>query len=193
MFTHQPPLYRVGAFHSSCTPFCWRWSQVSIEMFPPSSSYTRLLALEKYRNWREDCGADWAWREMMGQFDLVLQVKWSTDCMSEVDYQEEKEERKKEAKGKGVELPDTNVVVSERFCECYRKLGVKMEGFWWRAFRWRSIIKGVVHRSRVLSCIYNLAILLVCLKLAPPYCSYHFVCRSYVTPRQNYYNRAKRQ
>lgn len=158
-----------------------------------SSSSTGLLVLEKYKNWREDRGADWTWRETMGQFDIVLQVKWSTDCMSEVDYQEEKEEREKEAKGKGVELPDTNVVVSERFCECYRKLGVKVEGFRWRAFRWRSIIKGVVRRTRVLSCIYNLAILLVCSKLARPYCSYHFVCRSYVTPRQNYDNRAKRQ
>lgn len=28
ILTHQPPLYRVGAFHSSCTPWVWRWSQV---------------------------------------------------------------------------------------------------------------------------------------------------------------------
>lgn len=85
----------------------------------------------------------------MGQFDLVLQVEGSTDCMSEVDYQEEKEEREEEAKEKGVELPDTDVVVSERICECYRELGVKM-----RAFRWRSIIKGVARGTRVSSCIY---------------------------------------
>lgn len=55
----------------------------------------------------------------MGQFDLVLQVEGSTDCMSEVDYQEEKE-REEEAKEKGVDLPDTDVVMSERICECYR-------------------------------------------------------------------------
>ncbi|KAF4769491.1 hypothetical protein N7455_008643 [Penicillium solitum] len=76
ILTHQPPLYRVGAFHSSCTPWVWRWSQVkagipddglrmgplfeylidrdpynwtygtSIEMFFASSSSTGLLAVE---------------------------------------------------------------------------------------------------------------------------------------------------
>lgn len=158
MLTHQPPLYRVGAFQSSCTPFGWGWSQekagipedglrmaplfeylidrdpddwaygMSIEIFFPSSSPIGLLALEKYKNWREAYGADWAWREMMRQFDLVLQIEGSTTCTSEMDYEEEQEDREKEAKEKGVELPDTDVVVSKRIYECYRELGVKMEG-----------------------------------------------------------------
>lgn len=159
MLTHQPPLYRVGVFYSSCTAFFWEWSQakadipddglrmaplfeylidrnpddwaygMSIEMFFPSSSSTGLLASEKPKNWREDRGAGWTWKELMGQFDLVLQVIMSTDCMAEMDYQEEKEEREKEAKEKGMELPDTDVDVSERIRECYRELGVRMEGF----------------------------------------------------------------
>ena len=28
-----------------------------------------------------------------------------------------------------MELPDSNVVVSKRICECYRELGVKMEQY----------------------------------------------------------------
>ncbi|KAJ5882341.1 uncharacterized protein N7529_001013 [Penicillium soppii] len=156
MLTHQPPLYRVGGFESNCTPFGWNWSQKratvpedglrmaplfeylmdrlwedwayaeSIEIFFPASFPAGFLESKTFQ--RLD-GADSACKEMMGQFDLVLDTSSSTTCTAEDDYEEAQEEMEKEAKEKGVKLPDTDVTIWKRICECYREFGLEMKGF----------------------------------------------------------------
>ncbi|CAG8887055.1 unnamed protein product [Penicillium egyptiacum] len=156
MLTHQPPLYRVGTFETCCSPFGWGWSKKKagvpedglrmaplfeflidrdwegwaygqvIEVYFTASLPRGLLESTRLKNWNE---VDQAWKEMNGQFDLVLAINSSTTCTGEMDYEDQMEKREKKAKDKGVVLPDTDLTVWKRICECYRELGLKMDGF----------------------------------------------------------------
>lgn len=155
MLTHQPPLYRVGTFESCCSPFGWGWSKEkagvpedglrmaplfeflidcdwedwaygqSIGVYFLASLPGELLGSTRFKNWNE---ADRAWKEINGQFDLVLAINTSTTCTSEMDYEDQMENSEKDAREKGVVLPDTDFTVWKRICECYRELGLKMDG-----------------------------------------------------------------
>ncbi|KAJ5360315.1 hypothetical protein N7517_009506 [Penicillium concentricum] len=155
MLTHQPPLYRVGTFKSRCSPFGWSWSKKKasvpeggLRMAPlfeflidrswqawaygesivasfPASLPGGLLRSNSSKSWNEE---ERDWKEMDGQFDLVLEISSSTTCTSEEDYEDGMKEME-EAREKGVVFPDTDLTVWKRICECYQELGLKMDGF----------------------------------------------------------------
>ncbi|KAJ5836514.1 hypothetical protein N7447_002540 [Penicillium robsamsonii] len=155
MLTHQPPLYRVGIFESSRSPFGWCWTKKKaiipgdvLRMAPLfeflidrgwydwaygesiKASFTASLCaglkMNRLRNWDE---AERTWKEMNGQFDLVLEICQSTTCTSEEDYEDGMEKMEKEAREKGEVLPDSDLTVWKRICESYRALGLKLDGF----------------------------------------------------------------
>ncbi|KAJ5937332.1 hypothetical protein N7454_004632 [Penicillium verhagenii] len=125
MLTHQPPIYKVGGYEYSCTPFSWGWSQ---EMADFSDDGLRTSSLFEYvvdrspnmwvfetlnifypsafpPGFVESLRHVMPWKEpqvdMMGQFDIVFFSIYSTTCTSEEDYEEAQEEMEREAREKG--------------------------------------------------------------------------------------------
>ncbi|KAJ5165056.1 uncharacterized protein N7500_006886 [Penicillium coprophilum] len=154
MLTHQPPLYQVGTFKYSCTPFGWHWSKEKAGIPEDGLRMAPLFEFLIDRDWK-----DWAYAKsiemyfpasvpaggfqpsrssyldepdrgkMNGQFDLVLDINSQTTCTSEEDYEDWMETREQKAREKDEVLPDTDLTVWKRICACYRELGLKMEGF----------------------------------------------------------------
>ncbi|KAJ5930603.1 hypothetical protein N7466_006096 [Penicillium verhagenii] len=152
MLTHQPPIYKVGGYEYSFSPFLWGWSQAmadfsddglrmsslfeyvvdrspdiwvfeTLSIFYPSTFPPGFVeSLRHVRRWKEPQV------EMMGQFDIVFFTFCGMSCTSEEDYEEAREEMEREAREKGIELPDTDTSVAERIWEYYRKTGAKMRG-----------------------------------------------------------------